>query len=52
MTQYWDGANSADYEAEEVFTGRYWGDVLRDDAFVTRDGSQSRSEAADGEEAE
>ena len=22
MTQYWDGANSADYEAEEVFTGQ------------------------------
>lgn len=52
MTQYWDGTESDDFEPDEVFIGRYWGDVLRDDAFVTRDGSKSSSEVADGKEAE
>ena len=34
MTLYWDLADSSDYERDEEFVGRYYGDVLDDDAFV------------------
>lgn len=48
---YWDLTDSSNYDTDPVFIGRYWGDVLRDDAFVTRDGFKSSSEVADGDEA-
>ncbi|MEE0308399.1 hypothetical protein [Adlercreutzia sp.] len=51
MTRYWDSTDSSGYDTDPVFIGRYWGDVLRDDAFVARDGFKSSSEAADGDEA-
>ena len=51
MTRYWDSTDSSGYATDPVFIGRYWGDVLRDDAFVARDGFKSSSEAADGDEA-
>lgn len=51
MTLYWDLTDSSNYDTDPVFIGRYWGDVLRDDAFVTRDGFKSSSEVADGDEA-
>ncbi len=34
MTLYWDLTDSSDYERDEEFVGRYYGDVLDDDAFV------------------
>lgn len=34
MARYWDGSGSADFEPEEAFAGRCYGDVLDDDAFV------------------
>lgn len=37
MTLYWDLTDSSNYDTDPVFIGRYWGDVLRDDAFVTRE---------------
>lgn len=51
MALYWDLTDSSNYDTDPVFIGRYWGDVLRDDAFVARDGFKSSSEAADGDEA-
>lgn len=51
MTRYWDSTDFSGYDTAPVFIGRYWGDVLRDDAFVARDGFKSSSEAADGDEA-
>lgn len=51
MTLYWDLTDSSNYDTDPVFIGRYWGDVLRDDAFVARDGFKSSSEVADGDEA-
>ena len=46
MARYWDGSDSAGFEPEEAFTGRYYGDVLDDDAFV----SAGRSSAGDADE--
>ena len=51
MTRYWDSTDSSGYDTDPVFIGRSWGVVLRDDAFVARDGFKSSSEAADGDEA-
>lgn len=34
MTQYWDLTCSSDYQPDDVFVGRYYGDVLDDDAFA------------------
>ena len=46
MARYWDGSESADFEPEETFTGRYYGDVLDDGAFVDA-GRPSASDETD-----
>lgn len=46
MTLYWDLTDSSDYERDEEFVGRYYGDVLDDDAFV---GPRSTSSGDDDE---
>lgn len=48
MTLYWDLTDSSDYEKDEEFVGRYYGDVLDDDAFVELRGTSS----GDDDEAE
>lgn len=48
MTLYWDLTDSSDCERDEEFVGRYYGDVLDDDAFV----ETGRTSSGDGGEAE
>lgn len=48
MTLYWDLTDSSDYDRDEEFVGRYYGDVLDDEAFA----DAGRTSSGDDDEAE